>query len=103
MQLLLLKGKEGMPVSQVSRMVYNLHTNLFDHRLNYYELHRTIRMYLWRQSQLRRRPSCMSAMAATPSSPTWPSSWISASTNPWTSCRRSLPALLPTQKTTHAN
>ena len=46
MQLLLLKGKEGMPVSQVSRMVYNLHNNLFDHRLNYYELHRTIRMYL---------------------------------------------------------
>ncbi len=56
MQLLLLKGKEGMPVSQVSRMVYNLHNNLFDHRLNYYELHRTIRMYLWRQSQQRRSP-----------------------------------------------
>ena len=56
MQLLLLKGKEGMPVSQVSRMVYNLHTNLFDHRLNYRELHSTIRMYLWRQSHLRRSP-----------------------------------------------
>ena len=56
MQLLLLKGKEGMHVSQVSRMVYNLHTNLFDHQINYYDLHRTIRMYLWRQSQMRRSP-----------------------------------------------
>lgn len=56
MQLLLLKGKEGMHVAQLSRMVYNLHTNLFDRHLNYYELHQTIRVYLWRQSQMRRSP-----------------------------------------------
>ncbi len=56
MQLLLLKGKEGMHVAQVSRMVYNLHTNLFDRRLNYNELHQTIRNYLWKQSQMRRSP-----------------------------------------------
>lgn len=56
MQLLLLKGKEGMHVSEVSRMVFNLHTNFFDRRLNYQELHQMIRMYLWRQSRLRRSP-----------------------------------------------
>lgn len=56
MQLLLLKGKEGMHVAQVSRMVYNLHATLFDHRLNYQALHQTIRTYLWRQSQMRRSP-----------------------------------------------
>ncbi len=56
MQLLLLKGKEGMHVSQVSRMVYNLHTNLFDSKINYYDLHQIIRTYLWRQSKMRRSP-----------------------------------------------
>lgn len=56
MQLLLLKGKEGMHVAQLSRMVYNLHTNLFDQKLNYQELHNTIRWYLWRQSNMRRSP-----------------------------------------------
>lgn len=56
MQLLLLKGKEGMHVADVSRMVYNLHTNLFDSKLNYQTLHQLIRMYLWRQSRMRRSP-----------------------------------------------
>lgn len=56
MQLLMLKGKEGMHVTQVSRMVYNLHANLFDKHLNFNELHQTIRNYLWRQSQMRRSP-----------------------------------------------
>ncbi len=56
MQLLLMKGKEGMHVSDVSRMVYNLHTNLFDRRLDYQELHQMIRLYLWRQSRMRRSP-----------------------------------------------
>lgn len=56
MQLLLLRGKEGMHVAQLSRMVYNLHTNLFDRHLNYNDLHQTIRVYLWRQSQMRRSP-----------------------------------------------
>lgn len=56
MQLLLMKGKEGMHVSQISRMVFNLHTNLFDRNLNYQELHQMLRMYLWRQSRTRRSP-----------------------------------------------
>lgn len=56
MQLLLLKGKEGMHVAQLSRMVYNLHTNLFDRKLNYNDLHQLIRTYLWRQSKMRRSP-----------------------------------------------
>lgn len=56
MQLLLLKGREGMHVSQLSRMIYNLHTNLFERNLNYNQLHQTIRFYMWRQSHMRRSP-----------------------------------------------
>ena len=56
MQLLLQRGKEGLHVSQVSRMIYNLHNNFFDQSLNYNELHQNIRNYLWRQSQMRRSP-----------------------------------------------
>lgn len=56
MQILLLKGREGMHVAQISRMVYNLHTNLFDRKLRYDDIHQMIRQYLWRQSQMRRSP-----------------------------------------------
>lgn len=56
MQILMLKGKEGMHVAQLTRMVYNLHTNLFDRHLDYTKLHNTIRWYLWRQSNMRRSP-----------------------------------------------
>lgn len=56
MQILMLKGNEGMHVAQLTRMVYNLHTNLFDRHLNYLELHNNIRWYLWRQSKIRRSP-----------------------------------------------
>lgn len=56
MQILMLKGKEGMHVAQLTRMVFNLHTNFFDHKLNYRKLHNTIRWYLWRQSNMRRSP-----------------------------------------------
>lgn len=56
MQILMLKGKDGMHVAQLTRMVYNLHTNLFDRHLDYMQLHNTIRWYLWRQSKLRRSP-----------------------------------------------
>lgn len=56
MQILLLKGKEGMPVGQLTRMVYNLHSSLFDSNLNYRKLHNVIRWYLWRQSKLRCSP-----------------------------------------------
>lgn len=52
----MLRGKEGMHVAQLSRMVYNLHTNLFDKHLDYVQLHNTIRWYLWRQSKMRRSP-----------------------------------------------
>lgn len=52
----MLKGKEGMHVSQLTRMVYNIHTNLFDKHLDYVQLHNTIRWYLWRQSKMRRSP-----------------------------------------------
>lgn len=56
MQILMLRGKEGMHVAQLSRMVYNIHTNLFDKHLDYVQLHNTIRWYLWRQSKMRRSP-----------------------------------------------
>lgn len=45
-----------MHVAQLSRMVYNIHTNLFDKHLDYLQLHNTIRWYLWRQSKMRRSP-----------------------------------------------
>lgn len=56
MELLLQKGREGMHVAQLSRMVYNLHTDLFDQELNYDELHQMLRSYLWRQSNIKRSP-----------------------------------------------
>lgn len=52
----MIKGKEGMHVSQLTRMVFNLHVNFFDQQLNYRKLHNYIRFYLWRQSNMRRSP-----------------------------------------------
>lgn len=56
LSLLMLRGKEGLHVAKLTRMVFNLHTNLFDRTISYAELHRSIRFYLWRQSRQRRSP-----------------------------------------------
>lgn len=56
LSLLMLRGKEGLHVAKLTRMVFNLHTNLFDYTISYPELHHSIRLYLWRQSRQHNSP-----------------------------------------------
>ncbi|MBQ0050155.1 MAG: hypothetical protein KBT12_07995 [Bacteroidales bacterium] len=56
LSLLMLRGEKGLQIAKLTRMVFNLHTSLFDRAISYSELHRSIRLYLWRQARQRRSP-----------------------------------------------
>lgn len=49
--ILLSCGPEGMPARDIARRIYNLHYGLFESHLDFRQLHRQIRFYLWHQSQ----------------------------------------------------
>ncbi len=56
MEILLSCGKEGMKLCRIASKVYNKHASLFDRDLDYVSLHRSLGMYLWRQSRHRESP-----------------------------------------------
>lgn len=52
-QILLRSGRGGMPVAEISRLIYNKHAGLFDEELTFDSIHQTLRCYLWRQIHYR--------------------------------------------------
>lgn len=56
MNMLLQSGREGMNVRQLSRRLYNLHSDIFATDVVYERLYGQVRSYLWYQSRLRHSP-----------------------------------------------
>lgn len=55
-QILLRSGSSGLPVAEISRIIYNKHAELFDEELTFDSIHQTLRCYLWRQIHYRHSP-----------------------------------------------
>lgn len=49
--ILLDSGRNGIRLCRIARKVYNMHVDLFNADLNYYDLRTTIGRYLWRETQ----------------------------------------------------
>lgn len=54
--ILLPFGREGLKACSIAKRIYNLHADLFDERVNFDEIHRSIGVYLWKQSQKNESP-----------------------------------------------
>lgn len=52
-QILLRCGREGLPVAEISRCIYNKHADIFNRELTFDSIHQTLRCYMWRQIHYR--------------------------------------------------
>ena len=55
-ELLLPFGQEGLKLSSIVRHIYNQHADLFNKNIRYEEIHKTVGLFLWKQSQKRESP-----------------------------------------------
>jgi len=56
MEILLSCGREGMKLRRLAAAVYNRHVDIFERELDYESLHRSLGLYLWRQSHRHESP-----------------------------------------------
>ncbi len=55
-EILLACGQQGMKLCRIARKVYNKHADLFVHDINYEDIHKTLGMYMWKQSRKKESP-----------------------------------------------
>ncbi|MCM1107533.1 MAG: hypothetical protein NC388_00595 [Clostridium sp.] len=53
-EILLPEGRKGLPLRIITRLVYNRHAGLFTDELDFGQVYKSLRFYLWAQAQ---RPS----------------------------------------------
>lgn len=55
-EVLLKHGGEGLKLSLIVRYIYNQHVDMFNDRIKYEDIYKTVGMFLWKQSQKRESP-----------------------------------------------